>query len=359
VSIGVRERAPATGVGYVAFCDPSGGSSDSMTLAIAHLEKGVAVLDCVRERKSPFSPESVVAEFADVLKAYHCGSVRGDRYAGEWPRERFGKCGVDYVCADKPKSEIYLAALPAIMSRKLDLLDHTRLISQICGLERTTGRAGKDTIDHRKGARDDLANSVLGVTFLLMRADAGPFVCPPPDLLIVSAPRQHFGDHPGFGLGGDFGGQYTGTSNPAVYGRGAEVTPEMLAQCLNAPQLILGGHIRWQPPAAAKPAPVPRRAPQTSASSAPVDPIEICRSELQRLSRERGCSLTDAEDLIDPGIWQRAQKQFCDQPQRALGGAGWGAGGARTESGLGTSRRVFDIDGFRAVLRAEPQQEAA
>src|SRR5262245_44587375 len=44
-------------VRYSAFVDPSGGSADSMTLAIAHAEDGVAVLDCLRERRPPFSPE--------------------------------------------------------------------------------------------------------------------------------------------------------------------------------------------------------------------------------------------------------------------------------------------------------------
>jgi hypothetical protein len=205
VSIGVRERAPATGVGYVAFCDPSGGSNDSMTLAIGHLENGVAVLDCVREHKAPFSPEAVVGEFATVLKSYHCGTVRGDRYAGEWPRERFARCGIDYVSADKPKSEIYLAALPAITSRKVDLLDHTRVIAQICGLERRTGRGGRDSIDHRNGARDDLANAVMGATFLLMRADVGAALPPANFDPVIRGSRTTFGDHPEIN-GGWYGG---------------------------------------------------------------------------------------------------------------------------------------------------------
>src|SRR5262249_20204505 len=58
VSVGVRERAPLSGVRYGAFVDPSGGSSDSMTLAIGHREGDAAVLDAVRERRPPFSPES-------------------------------------------------------------------------------------------------------------------------------------------------------------------------------------------------------------------------------------------------------------------------------------------------------------
>src|SRR5262249_48642005 len=47
ISHGVFERAPIEGIRYHAFVDPSGGSSDSMTLAIGHREKDVLVLDCV------------------------------------------------------------------------------------------------------------------------------------------------------------------------------------------------------------------------------------------------------------------------------------------------------------------------
>jgi len=48
-------HGPVPGVGYAAFVDPSGGSADSMTLAIAHADKdGRAVLDAVRERRPPF-----------------------------------------------------------------------------------------------------------------------------------------------------------------------------------------------------------------------------------------------------------------------------------------------------------------
>lgn len=84
---GRRELPPAAGVRYVALVDPSGGSQDAMTLAIAHAESGGrAVLDVVREVPSPFSPESVVADYAATLGAYGVADVTGDRYAGEWPR---------------------------------------------------------------------------------------------------------------------------------------------------------------------------------------------------------------------------------------------------------------------------------
>jgi hypothetical protein len=80
------ELAPLTEANYIAFVDPSGGTSDSMTLAIAHREKdGRAILDAVRERRPPFSPDDVVLEFVSLLKGYNIRTVMGDRYAGEWP----------------------------------------------------------------------------------------------------------------------------------------------------------------------------------------------------------------------------------------------------------------------------------
>jgi len=49
-----------------------------MTLAIAHLDGDRAVLDLVRERHPPFSPDAVVAEYAETLRAYRCTAVTGD-----------------------------------------------------------------------------------------------------------------------------------------------------------------------------------------------------------------------------------------------------------------------------------------
>jgi hypothetical protein len=49
-------------------------------------------------------------------------------------------------------------------SRRCDLLDHPRLITQLCALERRTGRGtGRDTIDHPPGGHDDIANAAAGV----------------------------------------------------------------------------------------------------------------------------------------------------------------------------------------------------
>jgi hypothetical protein len=166
VETGVAVRAPLPGIAYRAFVDPSGGSSDSMTMAIGHNNKGRGVLDCVIERRPPFSPDAVVAEFAGTLKAYRINRVVGDRYAGEWPRERFRERGIAYEPAEMNRSELYLAFLPLLNAGRLDLLDNSRMVSQFCGLERRTSRAGKDAVDHSPGAKDDVANSVAGALVL-------------------------------------------------------------------------------------------------------------------------------------------------------------------------------------------------
>jgi len=173
VSLGVRERQPMSAVSYSAFVDPSGGSGDSMTLAIGHQEDDMAVPDAIRERRPPFSPEDVVLEFAELLKTYRITEVQGDRYSGEWTRERFNHHGIRYELAEKSKSDLYRDLLPAINSRKVDLLEDARLIAQIVGLERRTARGGRDSIDHAPNAHDDLANSVAGVVAALASSAHG------------------------------------------------------------------------------------------------------------------------------------------------------------------------------------------
>src|SRR5262249_38153522 len=124
----VRERAPMQSVRYYAFVDPSGGSADSMSLAIGHREDDSVVVDALREINPPFSPESVVGEFSALLKSYRVSKITGDRYAGEWPREHFRKHGITYEPAQKPKSDLYRDLLPVINSRKLDLLDRKSVV---------------------------------------------------------------------------------------------------------------------------------------------------------------------------------------------------------------------------------------
>jgi hypothetical protein len=168
-----RELPPASATRYVAFADPSGGSADAFTLAVAHREGGRAVLDAVRERRPPFSPEDVVSEYADLLRSYGVGAVVGDRYAGEWPRERFRRAGIAYQPSARVKSDLYRELLPLVNAGRCELLDHPRLAAQLVGLERRVARGGKDSVDHAPGGHDDLANAAAGA---LVLAGAGASV---------------------------------------------------------------------------------------------------------------------------------------------------------------------------------------
>lgn len=159
---GVAERGVIGGISYVAFVDMAGGGADSATLAIGHTEDGRAVLDAVREMPSGSSPEASVITFAETVKSYGLAKVSGDRYAGEWPRERFRAHGIGYTVAEKSKSDLYREFLPLLNSGRADLLDVPKLKSQLIGLERRTARGGRDSIDHAPNQHDDVANAVAG-----------------------------------------------------------------------------------------------------------------------------------------------------------------------------------------------------
>lgn len=158
-----RELPPLAGTRYVAFVDPSGGSQDSFTVAVAHREgSDRAVLDAVRERRPPFSPDAVVEEFATLLKSYGLTEVTGDRYAGEWPREAFRAHGITYKPSERVKSDIYRELVAPVNAGRVELLDLPVLRAQLVGLERRVARGGKDSIDHAPGGRDDTCNSAAG-----------------------------------------------------------------------------------------------------------------------------------------------------------------------------------------------------
>ncbi|WPM83728.1 hypothetical protein ML401_38815 [Bradyrhizobium sp. 62B] len=163
ISRGTLERHPRSGLRYLAFTDPSGGSSDSFTLAVAHREDDSLILDCLREIRPPFSPEAAIAEFASTCRSYRISRIIGDRYAGEFPREQFRKQGIGYDVSNKSKSDLYLDLLPLLNSCRVELLDNPKLTTQLIALERRTARSGKESIDHPPGAHDDLANAVAGV----------------------------------------------------------------------------------------------------------------------------------------------------------------------------------------------------
>jgi hypothetical protein len=195
---GVVMRPFVKGVEYKAFCDPAGGSGrDSMTLAIGHNEhrhgRDVAIIDQLLEARPSFDPDLVAAQMAEVLRAYGLMSVVGDAYAGAWPTSSFGRCGIEYRLAHCVKSEIYLHVVALFSGSRVELLDLPRLADQFCGLQRKTGAGGRESVDHARGAHDDMSNAVAGALWRLSPARAREALV---GAVIGIAHSGSLGDHP-------------------------------------------------------------------------------------------------------------------------------------------------------------------
>ncbi len=181
---GRRELPYEPGITYAAFCDPSGGASDAMTLAIGHLRDGeIGVLDAVLEVRPPFDPDKAVEQCAALLRRFGIARVTGDRYAGQWPVARFAAHGITFEQSARPKNDLYHDFLPLANAKRIELLECPRLSAQLVGLERRTARSGKDSIDHGPGGHDDLANAVAGV-LVGLELDRRPAMVKPGDLLV-------------------------------------------------------------------------------------------------------------------------------------------------------------------------------
>lgn len=213
--VGVAVRPPIPGVQYVAFADPSGGTSDSYTLAIGHWEsESSIVLDLLHETRpteeGPFKPAKATEEQCHILARYGIKAVEGDRYAGEWPREAFDKgfcqhedectlnafglCeqrySVAYTVSEYPKRDIYKEALHLFTDKQARLIDSPRLRKQLTDLERRTSASG-DIIDHPPGGHDDLANAAAGVLCRASRLKLRPRkVVEPPKTLVEQRQRN-------------------------------------------------------------------------------------------------------------------------------------------------------------------------
>jgi hypothetical protein len=154
---------------YRAFVDPSGGGRDSYSVGIAHSENNSAILDALLEIRPPFNTDAASEQIAALVKRYGLSHVTGDRYAGAWPSQALAKHGILYAQSELTKSDIYLEVIPLFSAGRVRLLDNDRLTNQLKQLERRTGRLGKDSIDHRPGGSDDVANAGSGALWLVSR----------------------------------------------------------------------------------------------------------------------------------------------------------------------------------------------
>jgi hypothetical protein len=97
-----------------------------------------------------------VQEFSAILKSYHLPEVHGDRFGADWVKERFqspNRMGSLTKDSQRNRSEIFLEFLALLNSCRIELLDHPRLASQLCGLERRSGQVGYERVGHAPGPR--------------------------------------------------------------------------------------------------------------------------------------------------------------------------------------------------------------
>lgn len=168
VESGVKERLPEPGHHYVSFIDAASGSGqDSFAVGIAHMDGERVMLDCVRAWRPPFNPSSVIHECAELLKRYRLSETTGDRYAPGFVSEGFRLNQIHYRPSERDRSAIYLELLPMVNAQQVVLLDRPDLVKELRGLERRRGTGGRDRVDHRRGAHDDLSNVAAGCLSLL------------------------------------------------------------------------------------------------------------------------------------------------------------------------------------------------
>jgi hypothetical protein len=164
------ELPPQPNTSYRCFVDAASGveHGDSYAAAISHRSGDLIIIDKIVEVRAPFSPSGAVADvIIPLCREYKVYKVLGDAWAGLYPREPLQQAGIAYEVVKPNKSELYRDPfLSLINSEKLVLPRHTRTINQICSLECSTKRSGRDEITHPLGGVDDCANAAAGGAYL-------------------------------------------------------------------------------------------------------------------------------------------------------------------------------------------------
>jgi hypothetical protein len=89
-----------------------------------------------------------------------------------WVPAAFRAYDILYEPVEQSKSELFLEVLPLINAAQAQLLDQPRMLGQFTGLQRRTTSSGKDSVDHRRGSMDDVANAAAGALVLATHGTA-------------------------------------------------------------------------------------------------------------------------------------------------------------------------------------------
>jgi len=178
---------PGVGVNPICFVDVSGGVHDShvCSVAVRHPDTDKATLAALREIKSP-DTAFVVREFASLIREYGISEAWSDRYGSRWVWDAFEREGIRLRYSTKSRSDIFIEALHAMRSRRVELLDQPRLRNQLLALQRRTTTTGRDIVDHASNGHDDVANAACGALALAAEGRTSRFA-------YLGVERRHFG----------------------------------------------------------------------------------------------------------------------------------------------------------------------
>ncbi len=169
------------GISYSFFADISGGRVEDSCLAIGHQDKESkkVILDMLYVYQAPNSPNEVILDMCSKIKRFSGQRVVADNYSANFVSDAFKANHINFSKCELPKSKLYLELIGNICSGQVEILDHKVLIQQLCSLERRTRSGGKDSVDHPAGQKDDCANCLAGMVWILQggrRKRAGVFL---------------------------------------------------------------------------------------------------------------------------------------------------------------------------------------
>lgn len=144
---------------YFAGGDVSGGKVDATAFAVFRDHNGKIEQCAIRRWPSPHDPLQVAKEVAEFLATYKLTSARADQYGAAVVRGVYASAGVTLVDAPDSRSETYLKFLPLLTTGRVELSPDPVLRVELLTLERRTARGGRDSVDHRPGSHDDVANA--------------------------------------------------------------------------------------------------------------------------------------------------------------------------------------------------------
>jgi hypothetical protein len=177
------ELAPSASNNWKAFADFSSQRSDASALALGFSDGERGVVGLIRTWPAKTStPEAVVAEMSDILRAYSVGKLVGDRYAIGFVESSLRRHQIAFEPSQLDKSRLYLELLGPVQAGMVSWPRNQQVMKELRLLDRRRGFAGRDRVDARGGnAHEDAANALAGCVHLITRRRRGGG---PPSLVV-------------------------------------------------------------------------------------------------------------------------------------------------------------------------------